>query len=404
MDEKKHRSEWFKATRMVTIAIVLSGLACSLYLHLSYETTLNQSEDLWEKRVDFHRDIPPHSTRMFTTTILDVAHTTLGVDYLTVFSILQYSLSFFLGLAFYSYLRSMGFSVTYSNLGLVLLLSSYPILCAHFQPVYTWDDMWLYLSLVLAMQCQFKNRPLLAAAVFSVGVVARTVIMLVYPAFLIGILCMNDMRLNKRILAAAIPVFVLGAYLLIVYHDPAPGRFQIFNTNFADAASAKNSIFSLLISFGFMWPVSLASAAVLGHRLLSDRIRKVVLLGAAISIPLVVVSSMTMALARETRLFYPPFLFIIPLTLWLVQDYWPKIRDFYGRFFGLPGFALLAIYFWGGITFARILFPSFNFRAGPELAQLLFGINIALALAVLTPIVVSVIVSSSNAVDASATD
>jgi hypothetical protein len=103
-------------------------------------------------------------------------------------------------------------------------------------------------------------------------------------------------------------------------------------------------------------------------------------------VPLVVVTTLTLGLARETRLFFPLFIFLIPLTLWLWEHTATYLRTFYTRWFGIPAAAIFVVSTWGGISLARTLFPTFDFRAWPEFAQVYLGLHLGIAVSILIPL------------------
>ncbi|MFH1373921.1 MAG: hypothetical protein ABII79_09015 [bacterium] len=372
----------------IVVAVLLSGL--SIYLHFVGGTSLTQEADIWDKRVQLHREYYPLSRRCFTTQSLSFLHDTFEIPYRDAFIMLQYGLCLLLSAAFYVFLRELGFTRFKANVGLALLLSSYPILCAHFQPVHTWDDFWQYLGSVVALLLAFRGKLLLSAFVLSVACVARESTLLIYPAYLLVVLSQRQLNTWSRTMAALLPLAISFVYLVFTFRPPDPVRFHNFDKNFMDPTWASHTVFSLLVSFGSLWLTSLLGLIVAGRSLVSDWRSSVVVLGAVYLVPTVVVSTLTLALARETRLFFPPFLFLIPLTLWFWEQMASHLRTFYTRWFGIPGILLLAVSIMGGILAAESLFPTFDFRAWPGFAQTYLGIHIGISISISVPLVLVV--------------
>jgi hypothetical protein len=292
-------------------------------------------------------------------------------------------LFFLLGVAFYKYLRALDFSKFLSNIGVVILLGSFPILCAFFNPVFTWDDFWQYLFMILAFFFILRDKPLLAAVAFALGTIARESIIFIYPVYVYAIIVSAISGRRNKILAAIIPLLIFILYGLINYYPFHPSRFQNFAKNFIDADRAKSSVFSFLISFGFLWITFYSSIILLGRKLLQNKADSVILLGSVIEVPIHTVFAFTMALAWETRLFFPPFIFIIPLTLRLFQGYKSEIKEFFLRFYGIPGVITVAFSFWVGMGYSSLFFSNFDFRGQPEIVQFYFGIHLGLSLILL---------------------
>ncbi len=181
--------------RIVPVSITLFMLGLSLYLHIVGKTSLTQGDDIWTQRVEvISRTYYALSTRHFTTYSLYALRSLFGLSYRVGFIVLQYFLAAMLAWVFYLYLRALGFNRRWSNLGLFMLLGSYPILAAHFQPVHTWDDFWQYIAQAAAFLLIIRKRPLAASLAFAIGSVAREPIMILYPVYVYALILFADRR------------------------------------------------------------------------------------------------------------------------------------------------------------------------------------------------------------------
>jgi hypothetical protein len=371
--------------------ITLFFMALSYYLHQHDGTALVLSEEIWIKKIRLSMEYYPFSARYFTDYSIFALRDLFGLQSKTCFLIVQYSLFFVLGVTFYSMLRALGFSIKSAISGLVILLASYPILCAFVLPVHTYDDFWQYIATVVAFLLVLKNRPLWASVVFAIGALAREPILLFYPILLYAAFTNCNMSRRDKIVMALVPIAVYGLYALFTFQSPEDVRFHNFDKNFLDADWAKNSLFSLIISFGFVWVTAYVAIIAIGRRIMEDARKSFVLVGATVLVPLLIVVTLTMTLARETRIFFPPFVFLIPLTLWVFEEYREQLVCYYRKYFGLLGLATGIAVTWFGIMAARALFPSFDFRGMLEFTQVYFGIHIALTLLFLIPLALALI-------------
>ena len=368
----------------VLISVVLAIV--SYIINSSEGSTLIQSDEVWDNRVAFYADYYPMSCRYFTTYTMYFLKDVFGLKYVTGYVFLQYTLFIALGLSFYKYLRALEFSRILSNLGLVLLLGSYSVLCFSVIPLYTWDDFWQYLFTILAFLLIVKRQCLWASIAFTLGILARETTLFLYPAFLFALFVLPKIDLKQKLAAAGLPLFVYGAFSLLTFEPPSPARWHNFGKNFMNTGRSQNSVYSFLVSFGFLWATAYTAMIAQGKSLIKDPKRSFVLWGAAFTVPVVIVATFVLGLARETRLFFPPFIFVIPLTLWLFLRYRADYIRFFRKLFGLPALILLTGSMSFGLWLAPILFPEFEFRGQPVFAQKYLGVHIGLTLFLLAPL------------------
>lgn len=371
---------------LLPIGVTLALAIASYFLHIAGKTTLVQSSEIWQQRIVLHEEYYPFEARQFTTFTVRMLSKSASIPLVQAFVILQYTLFFCLGLAFYFYLRAIGFSVSWALFGQLLFLGSYPVLCAHFQPIYTWDDFWEYLALILAFYFVLKERLVAAGIVFAIGILARETTIMFYPVFAFVVLQRTRSLPKQRMSALLLPLIIFIGYMAITLVPPDMRRFINFDKNFLDPAWAKNSIFSFMVSFGVLWVILSASLIADARETFSDFRRSFLVAGALYSVPLVVLTTFTLTLARETRLFFPPFVFVIPLALLFLSDHRKLFTRFYSRWYGLPGLAISVAAFWLGQVVAPLLFPEFEFRAGLRITQIYFGIHLGLAVMFLLPL------------------
>lgn len=377
-----HRKEIFLA-----VAIMVLFVAASYYGHIRGGSTLVQTDDIWENRLLYHTDTYPPSTRPFTSGLIKVGTEWFGLSVVNAFSLVHFTLYFIIGLAFYRFLRALDFTVFFSLAGMIVLAASYPMLFAHFQPVYTWDDFWQYLAIILALLFILRERPLLASVVFTLGLIAREALVILYPAYLFALLSRFQWRSRDVLIGALLPLVCFGFYYWLNYQPLHPERFSNFAKNFLNSPRAANTVFSLIVCFGVVWVSSSIALVSDGRKLFADSKRSFIVIGALYSVPVTILTTLTMTLARETRIFFPPFIFLIPLSLYFVSVNIDLLKKFYTRLHGIPGIVLAIAAVWFGQVLAVLLFPEFDFRAGKRITQIYFGLHLAAVILFISPLI-----------------
>jgi hypothetical protein len=364
---------------LTPILITLAVLTLSYLLHTKWcGSEMRQSEELWQKRLDLHQTYYPFSIRPFTTYTAIIIKKIFSLQPRESFFILQFFLAAILGPLFYGYLRILSFDRKWANIGVFLLMSAYPILGAHFEPVYTWDDFWVYIFLILTFGSLIKGKMLLSTFFLIVGTFAREQTLLFWPIFALGgYWYCRDYGWWKRTIYLAAPFIIYLPFYYLMW-QPFPGRTEYIVYNFANYWRGSDSIFSFLISFGFLWPASALAAGQLlkiKDKLLNSRF---LLWGAVLSVLPTLILTFFFTKARETRIFFPPFLFIIPLATIFIQSACDYFRNRMSETTQKILLTSLPIMLAVGIMVSPLIFPKFDFRNCPPFHQQAFGFHLGL--------------------------
>jgi hypothetical protein len=353
-----------------TLLIILTLLLLSLYMHFELSgSSIRIDRDVWNNSLDYHLNHRPFNMRPLQSYATVGLHALTGLPYREAFYIIQYLLAAVTGLLFYRYLAALGFDRVWSHVGLALFLLCFPVLAAHFQPIHTWDDFWMY-SFLLAMSLAIlKHRWILATAFFTAGCFAREATLFFYPV--VGYIAWLDRRQVRPLILAAslvIPLVVYGLYVQSFKDPYAPGTWRMIAHNFGDAPHAADSLVSLINSFGYLWPAALIGLLFLLRRSRS-RAEDFCFWGGMIVWPLTTVMASAFAMVRETRLLFPPFLFVLPLALWTIRRLWRSVVDFAGFrgivAVGLVGMTMAAV----GVTLTPVIWPAFDYQASSLLRR-----------------------------------
>jgi len=383
------------------LLIILTLLLLSLYMHLELSgSSIRIDRDVWNKSLDYHLNHRPFNMRPVQSYATLGLHALTGLPYREAFYIIQYLLAAVTGLLLYRYLLTLGFDRVWSHIGLALFLLSFPELAAHFQPIHTWDDFWMYAFLLATSLAILKHRWIWGAAFFTAGCFARETTLFFYPV--VGYMAWLDRRHVRPLILAAslvIPLVVYGLYVQS-FEDPyAPGTWQMIGHNFGDAPHAADSLVSLINSFGYLWPAAIAGLLFLARRSRS-RAEDFCFWGGVIVWPVTTVMASMFAMVRETRLLFPPFIFVLPLALWTIGRLWRSLLGLVGIrgavAVGLAGLALAA----AGAALSPTIWPVFNYQASSLLrrdaAGAYLGSGVALVLVLILARLAQRRQSSSN--------
>lgn len=367
------------------ILITLGVLTLSILLHLKWcGTTMGASVEHFQTVLDYHRQTYPFSIRPFTTQTILILHNWFGISAKIAFFGINLTLSLVLGPCFYLYLKQVGFDYTWSRVGTFLLISAYPILAAHFEPVHTYDDFWVYLFTLLAFTMLVQSRPAGAILWFTLSCFAREQSFVLYPALVFGLWQFSrHLGTSRKLSYCLFPIIIYGAYFATVAQPLENDRFSLIVFNFETWLRSRDTIFSLFISFGFLWWSAGLAVYNNSYRSISKFVRYL-WWGTVITLPLNTAFTLFLTNARETRILFPPYIFLIPLGLLVLRDVWRKLfspaLSLHRRRLIMLCLALLAL----GVLLGKTIFPYFEHRQCGEFSNLWAGIHIGLSFCVAT--------------------
>ena len=369
-----HR-EWYIVWVLALILVLIS-----LSFHYFAPSTMNQSYEQWTKRLELHRDWTPFKIRPLTTNILTFCYDNFQIPYKISFFVLHYMLHLLMILIFYKYLRILNFNHYYSLIGISLFGFSVPVILAHFAPIYTWSDFWMYLFIPYGFIYLFEKRYQLSVFFMSVSLLAREttiIFILIWSVIFLNEQGQKYFRLLKYLSLTALIFLVFRIIFTGTETGWAENRFNCFYFNFDNYQRIIDTLFSAIISFGFMWFTGIYQ--IFQKNRYDIKYYNMLRWGGLFTIIIFTTSTLTITLARETRLFFPPFMFIIPLTLIFIKDHSQLIKEILSdkkfillNLISIPIFIGISIF----ITFS--IFPNFEFRAWKDGNHVFLIINLTI--------------------------
>lgn len=357
-------------------------LLISFWLHtVNTWSPMSLDDQVWNTKMDLHLNHHPFRLRLFQSHVTNWLHLLTGVSLKITFYTVQYLLAFITGLLFLKYLRRLGFDRFWAHLGMILFFTSLSVLAAHFAPIHTWDDFWMYLLLLLTALSILNSSWYQAAVFFTLGCFARETFLLMYPVLLF--FAWRELRFKsivKLSVCALIPLLIYGSYLMLYGSPPPENSWRFLSYNFENSARAADTTVSIVNAFGFVWLLATAGMVKLSRQARTAS-QDFCFWGVMLLLPINTIMVAAFALIRETRLLFVPFLFVIPIALWFGQAMWISMRTRHSNvrflFASLLGTALFLV---AGLYLAELIWPVFDYQSSSELRRNVAGINIGLAL------------------------
>lgn len=383
------RTHSFRQEYGLALGLTAGLLALSACLQIWWQSSpITLSEEIWQKKLDTHLSYYPFAIRPFQSQATLYMHKLLGLPIRESFFAIQFTLALILGGVFYRFLRLLEFSRKWSLTGLAALMLSYPILGAHFAPTHTWDDIWCYLFIVLTFTALVRNRPVTSGLYLTLGCFAREQALVFYPLLLLWAWwSRKEINRVRALIMLTLPIVVYGAYRWIVFEDFEFRRFFHLKFNFETALRVNDTIVSAWIAFGLLWVLTVIGLVKRNlHR--RDRLFRLIFWGVLITLPITVILTLTSGMARETRIFFPPFLFLIPISLYALKDLFDRLHPFRTWPGRISWAAAIVITIALGYQLALVLFPHFDYGTNAVFRRQLAGIHIGLTLSLLMGYVV----------------
>ncbi len=361
-----------KFIRLYSFPILITTLflILSFWLHWkSCGSPLTAPEDYWNSLIELHQYYYPFNIRPLTTDLTVYMTYFFDLPVRESFFIIQFALAFLLGLFFYKYLRVFKFNHKWSCAGVFLLMSAYPILGAHFQPVYTWDDFWMYLFLIISFTKLVEKRFLVSAIFFTAACFAREHAVIFYPVLAFGAFSLRFRVKRSRFLFFLIPVIVYGIYYLIVRQ---PYEWHV-GFNFENNTRSSDTLMSVILAFGFVWAGWLVGI-VQSNRKPKSRIDRFLIWSSVFTLIADLLVVLFLGRARETRLLFPPFLFVIPVAMITFHSAIEYLRENFRARDIVMGIIIAVLMCAGWVILIMTIKPYFEFRQCANYAYIWAGI------------------------------
>ncbi len=344
-------------------------------LNYFLRTMLLYSLTEWESVYQIHQSEIPFRLRPFTNLTLYYLVNFFSLSISKAFIIHQYLLLFLFFVSLVFYFKILSFSQAQRILGLTITAFSFPILCLHFIPNYTWDNLWMYIGLIWFGYFIIKQNYYVASLFLLFSAFSHESALFVTIGFYF-FRNKSKSQLNW-ILPSLIPVVGYLIFRTIVYPDVMTERFSHIIGNFENTDATRQTIFSIIVSFGWMWAVMVWGV---WKRNKLNQLVKSFLFSSLFASIVTILIVLFVGKARETRLLYTPFLFLIPLVLFLLNDFFDSLWRVYLRI-GKIRFCMLSLMILIiSILLTISIFPSFSYLPMIDFHRVYFALNLFVVL------------------------
>ncbi|MBT5262928.1 MAG: hypothetical protein HOL80_03470 [Candidatus Magasanikbacteria bacterium] len=334
--------------RYIWVSLVF--LAAMLVLHILFPSMLNGfggevyklngvlSDEFIKATLDYHNILPAFARRPIMSFFLEFFHITFGLRYSIAFILLGFATLFCSGMLVAFLGRMFGLTKKAAQVSVVFFYSGMTIFFAFFGPMYSYDDPFQYVFLLLSLCFLYTRRYVLFVVVFFFALVARETSIILLPTMVF--FCFSKDKhmwsfscIWFKVVLCAIPVLMYGLFLfLFLQHTNmlAPTqeymggeRFVHWQFNFQSMQFGVETVFSiilpLLIPTMVLWYYTKHHTVTLFEK----RLTYAYIVSIIINTIIVVVT----ARAREARLFALPLIFLWPILgkyALVVMSYWGK--------------------------------------------------------------------------------
>ncbi len=307
--------------RSLLLGLALTALSLGLHFAPIWVTMLNRGPVAWDKQplaqdylvevIDLHRSGSDMSFRRrpLTTWCVDaIAASGLGAK--AAFILWGFSLFLAAGMLVHALARALGSSQPQALVAQAAFHLSPTVLCAWFEPMYTYDEPLQYAAFLLALLAAWRGHALAAALCMAISIIAHETSLLLLPALAA---VPRHSPAARWVLMIAPPV-LFAAFLLAFL--PAAGiasssagdalaRLGTIGFNFSNAAMAGETVGYLLMTL--LFPALLLWRS--GRRGASPGLTRAFWIALALNTAAVLWA----AKAREARVFALPLLIAWPL-------------------------------------------------------------------------------------------
>lgn len=306
--------------------------------------------DMMTEHHESHLSWRVYKKRILTSHYIEVLRPLLPLELRDTFLWGQFLFVFLFLVALIFVQQRLGIPVSDSVFTQIFFSLSLPTCFMFFTPLASYDEPIGYFLFIVSMLMVLRKDRILALFFLSLTVICRESFFLLVPGLLI--LAAQEFNLKKIIvnnwkdsfLYTIVPLGIYIFYLQFVYRYDMPDRFsKHLSRNWGSIGASIQSLLSMYLVLAF--PVCLAVYAYVFRRKENERMF-LDAFSVTCLINLVVVFICT--IAKESRLFFPPVIFILPYMGSWMKDLWTKMKTnkvWADKWWLMGSFLILATWF-----------------------------------------------------------
>lgn len=303
-------------TRSLLLGLALTAFSLALHFAPIWENMLNRGAENWDELalpfdyietvIAAHSDgSDPAFVRRPWTTISIGALTAIGLTPKQAFIAVGLIGFFIAGVLVFLIALRLGLGERNALWSQALFQLSPTVLCAWFDPLYTYDEPIQYAAVLAALLALLHQRWVVYVPALMLALMARETSLLLLPAFFF-----ITSKRKLTIIATLVSVALFAAWLVIAPQGTSAAEFSTDLARRADYLAINFSVERIGETIGFMLLV-LALPLFLFFRQrtsIAQAWRKAFIIALLLNVPLVLVG----AYAREARLFALPLVMLWP--------------------------------------------------------------------------------------------
>ncbi|MCB9798448.1 hypothetical protein H6758_01855 [Candidatus Nomurabacteria bacterium] len=273
---------------------------------------------------DYHMQHPAFVRRPMTSFAIDFVHRILDVSYANAFIAVNFGLLFLCGMALFYLAKAFKQRDRNAYLAVVFFYLSFSILFAFGIPIYSYDEPFQYLFLLLTLLCAMKRWWIGFSVSFFLALFARETSVLLIPGFVFFLMPNKKHAFTDIVFVRSVFAMLLatGAYLGAIYwfsvHSDygtvaweymSDERFRHWMFNFQDGAHTLESLVSFFVVLGL--PLAMLRAFS-RHFHLKKQVQRL-LFAFVLSVIINTTFVFWAAKAQEARLFALPLILVWPI-------------------------------------------------------------------------------------------
>ena len=277
-------------------------------------------------QIRYHQEFAPFARRPLTSLLIEGSSGIFGITLGESFVLVNLLLLFFSGLLVYKISLKLNATSGQALFNQVAYFLTFSILFAFFPPVFSYDEPLQYCLIMMGILALIREKWLYYVLLFLLAIIARESslfllpgLAIIFSGFSLKSKNMWSFSVNRKLLLLLVPlplyIIYLGIFLWATgiwkeTSEVAASRLSCYFQNFGAYASAVESIVSFFLVLG---PSLYFLFMVNKQKIFSALEKKYVqafLLALVINTPIVMVAT----LARESRLFALPLIFLWPLV------------------------------------------------------------------------------------------
>lgn len=298
------------------------------------ENNLKLSHTFLDSQIRYHQEFAPFARRPLTSGLIEASSSIFGIAIAESFVLVNLLLLFISGLLVYRISLRLKATNNQALFNMAAYFLTFSIVFAFFPPVFTYDEPLQYCFLFLSILAVIHNKWVFYWVWFFLALVARESSVFLFPGFiLIGLglgvlpsLTWSPAVFRKWLLLfLPLPLYVI--YLIFFFLKTGlwaesstleGSRLDCLNDNFGTWAKTKETLFSFLLVILpalYLLFIGWRKEVFKGFQ---KRFVQAFFIGLIINTPVIMLAT----LARESRLFALPLIFLWPLA---GQLFWKEL-------------------------------------------------------------------------------